>query len=147
MRLHLQVPNGPLDKDGLDQALAGSVHCLEHPNFFFSFSDAGGSQDDQGNGSSQQQEPPPVVIVPGLQSRGGERHSSEPRRATSLWLPGVMLRGGHAKFWSHKPGLGRAGMWQSKLDPGGLSRAGSAGDQPEVGYSYFIQLDSYVERV
>ena len=35
MRLHLQVPNGPLDKDGLDQALAGSVHCLEHPNFFF----------------------------------------------------------------------------------------------------------------
>ena len=35
MRQHLQVPNGPLDKDGLDQALAGSVHCLEHPNFFF----------------------------------------------------------------------------------------------------------------
>ena len=147
MRLHLQVPNGPLDKDGLDQALAGSVHCLEHPNFFFSFSDAGGSQEEQGNSSSQQQEPPPVVIVPGLQSRGGERRSSEPRRATSLWLPGVMLRGGHAKFWSHKPGLGRAGMWQSEVDPGGLSRAGLAGDQPEVGYSYFIQLDSYVERV
>ena len=37
MRLHLQVPNGPLDKDGLDQALAGSVHCLEHPNFFSHF--------------------------------------------------------------------------------------------------------------
>ena len=84
-----------------------------------------------------------MVIVPGLQSRGGERHSSEPRRATSLWLPGVMLRGGHAKFWSHKPSLGRAGMWQSKVDPGGLSRAGLA----EVRYSYFIQLDTYVESV
>ena len=37
MRQYLQVPNGPLDKDGLDQALAGSVHFLEHPNFSLIF--------------------------------------------------------------------------------------------------------------
>ena len=46
MRQYLQVPNGPLDKDGIDQALAGSVHCLEHLNFslIFRFTRRAGQQ-------------------------------------------------------------------------------------------------------
>ena len=116
-----QVPNGPLDKDGLDEALTGSKPISQHSSFF-SDSDEGISQ--AGNNSSQL---PPVVIVPGLQNPRTEEELDSKQRA-NLWIP-LQLKRFHARVWSS---LGRAGLWKDKIDPRPFSRAGSMGNHTKV---------------
>ena len=116
-----QVPNGPLDKDGLDEALTGSKPISQHSS---SFSDSDGGISQADNNSSQL---PPVVIVPGLQNPRTEEELDSKQRG-NLWVP-LQLKRFHARVWSS---LGRAGWWKDKIDPRPFSRAGSMGNHTKV---------------
>ena len=107
----VQVPNGPLDKGGLE------VQALSNSN---------------------QLSPPPVVIVPGIQnSRTEETRDSELRANTNLWRL-LQLKGGQNRVWLRRSsiGIGRAGLWKDQ-NPSTLSRVGMAGNHTKVGWIVF----------
>ena len=105
------MPNGPLDKGGLE------VEALSNSN---------------------QLSPPPVVIVPGIQnSRTEETRDSELRANTNLWRL-LQLKGGQNRVWLRRSsiGIGRAGLWKDQ-NPSTLSRVGMAGNHTKVGWIVF----------
>ena len=116
-----QVPNGPLDKDGLDEALSGSNPFSEHSS---SLSDPDGGISQAGNNSPQL---PPVVIVPGVQNSRTEDGEKSKLRA-NLRIPVQLNNRVHdARVWSS---MGRAGLWKEEMDP--FSRAGLMGNHTKV---------------
>ena len=124
-----QVPNGPLDKDGLDEALAGSKLFYQHLYFLYD-SDGGISQAGSSYNSSQL---PPVVIVPGLMSsRTEEGGNANLRGRMNLSWRSLQLKRGQARLSQHGPNMGRAGQWPEKMDSSSFSRIGSTGVQTEV---------------
>ena len=105
------MPNGPLDKGGLE------VEALSNSN---------------------QLSPPPVAIVPGIQnSRTEETRDSELRANTNLWRL-LQLKRGHDRVWLRRSsiGMGRAGLWKDQ-NPRTLSRVGMAGNHTKVGLIVF----------
>ena len=106
------MPNGPLDKGGLE------VEALSNSN---------------------QLSPPPVVIVPGIQnSRTEETRNSKLRANTNLWRL-LQLKRGHNRVWLRRSsiGMGRAGLWKDQRNPSTLSRVGMAGNHTKVGWIVF----------
>ena len=120
------MPNGPLDKDGLDEALAGSNPFSQHSSFL-SVPDGGISQ--AGSNSSQL---PPVVIVPGLHNSRTEEGEKSKLRA-NLRIPLQLKRAHDARVWSS---MGRAGRWKDKI----FSRAGLMGNHTKVNIIVVIYL-------